>query len=450
MRPRILKFNSRALGSAEALQQAAAIVLQEAPKGAVVMVSALQGCTEGIRDALLLAAQGDLAGSRSLVSSLEDRHRTVARDLHLSEAVLLPWEPLFLRLGTLLEGIALVRELSPRTRDAARAVGDTLAAELFVKLLGGTARAEFRDLREVIRTDGRHGRAHPERPAATGPWSTALQDGAKIVTQASLGQGPDGTTTTLGRGGSDLIATLLGEALGASEVQIWTDVDGILSADPSLVPEARAIPVLSLAEAAALSSFGAETLRTDALAPAARAGFRLVVANTRHPASGRTAIQAEAPLRGRGEVTSVAYKEGVVAVRFPPEHRLEDLAESALRLEEAGCQRFGLLSNPEGALLVLRPEGPASQALLADLEGRGILVERDWAVVAMVGEGLRSDPGAPARLLAPLAGERLGAVLGGSSGASVAFLVPDSRLADLIPALHKGFILDGACAAPCA
>jgi aspartate kinase len=448
MNSRILKFNSRALGSAGSLRQASDIALQEAPRGAVILVSALHGCTEGIRDALSAASRGDLAGARSLLQDLVERHQAIGQDLGLLEAVRPVWEPLFQRLETLLEGIALVRELSPRTRDASRAVGDTLAAELFAKLLPQASKAEFKDLREVFRTDGRHGRARPELSAifkAAKPWAAELRRGARIITQASLGQAPDGATTTLGRGGSDLIATLLGEALEVPEVQIWTDVDGILSVDPSLVPEARPIPALSLAEAAALSSFGAETLRAEALAPAARAGFRLVVANIHHPSAGRTAILREAPRRGAGEVTSVAYKEGVVAVRFPPEHRLEDLVESALRLEEAGCCRYGLLANPEGALLVLRPEGPAAEALLGELEGQGIRVERGWAVVALVGEGLRLDPSAPARLLAPLQGERLGAVLGGSSGASVAFLVPEQRLAELIPILHRCFILDGAC-----
>ena len=441
---RILKFNSRALGSADALRRAAAIVREEAPAGAVIMVSALQGCTEGLREALVLASRGDLAGGRDRLDGLADQHRSIARELGLIDAVHPAWESLFLRLDTLMEGTALVGELTPRTRDAGRAVVDSLAAELFTKLLEDDARAEFRDLREVVRTDGRHGRACPDPPGileAAAPWTDALRGGAHIITQASLGQGPDGATTTLGRGGSDLIATLLGEALGVSEVQIWTDVDGILSADPSLVPEARPIPLLSLAEAAALSSFGAETLRADALAPAARAGIRLVVGNTNHPSAGRTAILPEAPKRSRGEVTSVAYKEGVVAARFPPDHRLEDLLETALRLEEAGCFRYGLLSNPEGALLVFRPETSAAAQLEA-LERSGVILERGWAVVALVGEGLRQDPGAPARLLAPLANERLGAVLG-ASPVSVAFLAPEERLPDLIPALHRCFILEG-------
>ena len=442
MSPRILKFNSRALGSGSALRRACAIVPREAPEGALVLVSALQGGPEAIREALGAAARGDLSAARALLAALVERHRALARELGLPEPQ--AWKHLFERLETLLEGVGLVGELSARTRDAARVVADAAASELFADLLAREAPVLRRDLREVVPTDGRHGRARLDGPAlreAASAWAGLLGQGRHLVSQASIGQGPDGAPTTLGRGGSDLIATTLGEALGADQVQIWTDVDGILSADPSLVPEARPIPALGLAEAAALSAFGAETLWAEALAPTARAGFRLVVGNTLHPETGRTAILAQAPPRARGEVTSVAYKEGVAALRFPPELGLEDLLDAALRLEEAGASRYGLLSSPEGSVLVLRPEGQ-SEALLADLVAKGAVLERGWAVVALVGEGLRQDPGAAARLLAPLAEERLGAVLG-ASPVSVAFLVPEERLPDLIPALHRCFILEG-------
>ena len=452
MAVKVLKFGSSALGDAEACRRAAAIARAELPAGGLLLISCLKGTGEALLESLAAAARGQLPEALTRLQRILAHHRTVAQELGLLERILPSWESEFSRLEALLEGIALVGEATTRTRDAALAIGETLAARLLDHiLLHERFPTEFRDLREVLRTKGRHGHARPDLAAlgaAAEPWRTALQGGARYLSQASVGQGPDGTTTNLGRGGSDLTATLLGEALGAEEVQIWTDVDGILSADPSLVPEARPIPAMSLAEAAALSAFGDKVLHADSLAPAARAGFRLVVANTRRPSASRTTILPESPARARGEVTSVAYKEGVAALRFPPGFSLEELLTLALRLEDAGAHRYGLLSNPEGALLVLRTEGPAAETVLTELADLGITVERGWAVVALVGEGLRLDPGAPARLLAPLVGECLGAVLGGSSGASVAFLVPETRLAKLIPSLHRCFILDGACAAP--
>jgi aspartate kinase len=297
--------------------------------------------------------------------------------------------------------------------------------------------AAFREVREVMRTDARHGRARPDRgalQAACAPWRQALAGGALWVTQGFLGSAPDGATTTLGRGGSDTSATLLGEALGADEVQIWTDVDGVLSADPSLVAQARPIPVMSLREAAALSSYGAKVLHADALAPVSRAGFRLVVANTHRPLGGRTEIRAEAPPRRPGEITSVAYKEGVSCLRQAEEPEL--LFQAATRLLEAGASLYGLLATPDGGLLVARAETAESETVLLDLAASGLSLQVGWAAVALVGEGLRAAPGRALSLLAPLDGEPIAAILAGDTGVSLAFLVPEDRLAELIPRLH--------------
>ncbi len=441
---RVLKFGGSSVGSAEALRRAAALVAQEIPGGGLVVVSALRGATDAILEALAGAARGDLAAARERLAGLRDQHRSVARSLGLLESLGPVWSPLLERLADQLEGTALVAEASPRTRDAALAAGETLSAHLLAGLLAAAGLpARFQDARELLRTDSRHGQARPDLAATragAGPWLEAIGQGAVLVTQGFVGQGPDGATTTLGRGGSDTSAALFGEALGAEEVQIWTDVDGILTADPSLVPEARPIPRMSLAEAAALSAFGAKVLHPDCLAPTARAGFRLRVANTLRPEASRTAILPGPSQRGPGEVSSVAYKEGLVTVRFPPEFPFEELTALVLRVEEAGARRYGLLSHPEGALLVLRPETPAAGRILEDLRAQGLAVEPGWALVALVGDGLRQDPGAVTRLLAPLASERLGAVLTGSQGASVAFLLPEFRLPVLIPLLHRHFI----------
>lgn len=446
----VLKFGGSSVGGAEAIRRAANLIGEEIPAGGLVVVSALKGTTDAILEALAAAAKGDVLEARGRLESVRATHLAVAQALELLEPLAVLWGPILERLGEQLEGAALVGEASPRTRDAALAAGESLSALLLTQLLATEGRpARFRDAREILRTDQRHGQARPDLAAikaSAAPWLEALSRGEILVTQGFVGQGPDGSATTLGRGGSDTSAALLGEALGAEEVQIWTDVDGILTADPSLVPEARPIPRMSLAEAAALSAFGAKVLHPDCLAPAARAGFRLLVANTLRPDASRTAILRSEILRGPGEVSSVAYKEGVVTVRLPPGFGLEDLATLASRLEEAGARRYGLLSHQEGSLLVLRPETAAAESILDGLREKGIAIEQGWALVALVGDGLRQDPGAAARLLAPLSGERLGAVLTGSQGASVAFLVPEERLPVLIPLLHQQFIPETASA----
>jgi len=438
---KVLKFGGSSVGSAEALRRAAAIVHDELPSGGLVVVSALRGTTDRLLEACAAATRGDLPEALALRQAMEDRHHQVAAELGLLEAVRPAWNPLFDRLDQLLTGMAMLGEGTPRGRDAALAVGETLSANLAAHCF----QASFRDVREVMKTDARFGKARPLLEALrteAAPWRAALAEGALWVTQGFLGASPEGITTTLGRGGSDTSATLLGEALDAEEVQIWTDVDGVLTADPSLVPEARPIPQMSLGEAEALSAFGAKVLHADSLAPGGRAGFRLVVANTLRPGASRTEILPHPPLRPAGAITSVAYKEGIHLLRFPASAGLEPPLEAARSLEEAGALRFGLIASPAGTLLAVRPETHAAAEVLGTLAASGLACESGWAVVALVGEGLRTDPVAALRYLAALGQEPVGGLLTGSSTVSIAFLVPEARLAELIPRLH-GHCLQG-------
>jgi aspartate kinase len=441
---KVLKFGGSSVGNAEALRRATSIVHEELPTGGLVVVSALKGTTDQILEACAAAGQGDLTSAHAILTSLQARHLGVATELGHAEAVLPAWEPLFTRLDQLLTGMAMLGEATARARDAALAVGETLSANLAALCFGGV----FREVREVMKTDARFGKARPqlaELRLAAAPWCEAIAGGALWVTQGFLGSSPEGITTTLGRGGSDTSATLLGEALDATEVQIWTDVDGVLTADPSLVKEARPIPQMSLGEAEALSAFGAKVLHADSLAPGGRAGFRLVVANTLRPGASRTVILPVPPARPAGAVTSVAYKEGISLLRFPASAGLEPPLEAARSLEEAGALRFGLIASPAGTLLAVRPETHAAAEVLGTLAASGaasgLTCESGWAVVALVGEGLRADPVAALRHLVALGQEPVGGLLTGSSTVSIAFLVPESRLGDLIPRLHDRCVL---------
>jgi aspartate kinase len=437
---KVLKFGGSSVGSAEGFRRAAAIVAEELPAGGLVVVSALRGTTDSLLEACAAAGRGERALAQDQLAAIQVHHQTVAEELGLAQAVATAWAPLFARLEQLLTGMAMLGEATPRGRDGVLAVGETLSAHLAARCFGG----EFHDVRDVMKTDGRFGKARPLlgplREAAE-PWRQALAKGVLWITQGFLGSSPEGVTTTLGRGGSDTSATLLGEALDAEEVQIWTDVDGVLTADPSLVREARPIPQMSLSEAEALSAFGAKVLHADSLAPSGRASFRLVVANTHRPGASRTVILPVPPARPAGAVTSVAYKEGIYLLRFPASAGLEPPMEAARSLEEAGGLRFGLIASPAGTLLAVRPETHAAAEVLGTLAASGLPCEPGWAVIALVGEGLRTDPVAALRHLAALGHEPVGGLLTGSSTVSIAFLVPESRLGDLIPRLHDRCVL---------
>ncbi len=438
----ILKFGGSSVGSAPALRRAAAIATHELPHGGLVVVSALKGTTDRLLDAALAAGAGDPASARAKAEAIRLHHEEVANELGLASAVEESWTPLFHRLQALLEGMSLFGGAAPRAKDELLSVGETLSARLVAALFAEAGLpARFRDAREALRTDGRHGAARPHLAAtrrAALIWKEELDRGAVFVTQGFIAQGPDGATTTLGRGGSDTSATLLGEALKAGEVQIWTDVDGVLSADPSLVPTARPLSRLSQAEAAALSGFGAKVLHADSLAPASRAGFRLLVANTLKQGGARTEVLAAREAAGEGPI-SVAYKEGLTRLAWPLDAKLPEVLRGVQELEEAGALRYGFISGPEGHVLALRAEG-ASLAVLARLEEEGAEAESGWAVVALVGEGLRADPRPALESLARLEAP-IGALLA-SGGVSVAFLARERSLPALIPALHARCVSD--------
>lgn len=277
------------------------------------------------------------------------------------------WGPLLHRLDALLEGMSLFGGASPRAKDELLSVGESLSARLVAALFVQSGLpARFRDAREALRTDGRHGAARPHLAAtrrAAQVWKEDLDRGAVLVTQGFIAQGPDGATTTLGRGGSDTSATLLGEALKAAEVQIWTDVDGVLSADPSLVPSARPLSRLSQAEAAALSGFGAKVLHADSLAPASRSGFRLIVANTLKAGGARTEVLATRDAEGEGPV-SVAYKEGLTLLRWPLDAKLPEVLRGCRSWRRPEPCAMASSAGPKVTRSLSAPKAPPSPCSL--------------------------------------------------------------------------------------
>ncbi len=433
--PRIQKFSSRLLGDAAGWRAAARVAAEAAEGGSVAVVSVPAGLRTGLAAALDAAGRGEgaaaAAGCRRLLEDVE----SLGRDLGLEGGLPPSAEPLVTRLTELVQGACLVGHASPRTRDAVLGLAGGLGAVLFTALLGVRG-ARARAARGLPAAAGPHGAARP-LPAIR--WMEKPSRGEILVLPGGFGEDADGSVRAYGPGGSDLTAVALGAGWGASEVRIWTADDGIQSADPSLVPGARPLSRLSYGEARALSAFGDRALHPDVLAVASEAGLDLVLANLHRPGR-RTRITVEAPSRPPGSVASVAYKEGLHLLRLPPAASLEGMAGADAELRAAGAQRLGAIAGPEGFLLALRADGAAAVQHLAALADRGAELSAGWALVALVGEGLRATPGAALRLLAPFHRETVGGLLAGSSPISVSFLVPEERLGELVPRLHHRWI----------
>ncbi|HUR29053.1 MAG TPA: aspartate kinase, partial [Planctomycetota bacterium] len=294
----VMKFGGSSLASAERLREVARLVQEAAPSAPLVVLSAIGKTTDKLFHAAQAARDGDLQASLQGAEAIFDSHKDIAAELFGEEVPEPLAEALDARrdeLEQLLRGISMLRELSPRSMDLVASFGERLSTQMLAALLAREEQsAVLFDVRQVLITDARFGRAVPRKDLvqlrAHERLRALLVPGQAVVTQGYIGATEDGATTTLGRGGSDYSAALLGAAVQADEVQIWTDVEGVLTADPRVVPEALPIEELSFAEAAELAAFGAKVLHPATIQPAVEAGIPVTVRHTQRPRGRFTTI----------------------------------------------------------------------------------------------------------------------------------------------------------------
>lgn len=280
----VSKFGGTSVGSAEAIMRSAGIVSKRVTKGLVV-VSATSGTTDLLTKIAAMASTQCIEEVQDLLQKLRSRHEQIANALGLDETTLADLEALLVEAETIAQGMFLLGEASPRSKDQLLSIGERLSSLFFVHALKTLdVDAELFDARHVMITDEKYGCAVPETEAlkrlVNERLSPKINAGKIVVTQGFIGATEEGITTTLGRGGSDYSASLFGEALDAKYVEIWTDVPGIASADPRVVPHAEPIGEISFAEAAELATFGAKVLHPSTLWPAIRQNIPVFVGSS--------------------------------------------------------------------------------------------------------------------------------------------------------------------------
>src|SRR6266849_6024134 len=312
MQPRlqVMKLGGTSVGDAAFIARTVQIIATAAKQnGCVAVVSAMSGVTNRLVEAAKEAQAGNAAEAAAIVNTLRQQHEAAVSSLINSEAerarIRQRMEEVLAEGRRLCEGTALLRELTPRTLDAISSLGERLSAPLVaaaIRELG--VPSESIEATELIVTDAFHGGAEPQMKL-TGEKSQTrlrplLEKGFVPVVTGFIGATTEGQLTTLGRGGSDYSATILGAAMDADEVIIWTDVDGVLTADPRLVPEARTIPVISYREAAELAYFGAKVLHPKTLNPVVQAAIPVWIRNSFAPERPGTKITPEGRSIGGG------------------------------------------------------------------------------------------------------------------------------------------------------
>jgi aspartate kinase len=430
----VMKFGGSSLATPERVRRAADLVRRELPRGPVVVVSASGKTT----DRLAEAARSGIVD----LAAVEDHHRALCAGLEIDFALV---EPLLGQLSELLRGVSLIRELTGRTRDLVLSFGERICARIAAEVLarGGTPAAAVDAFDAGLCTTGEHGRAAP-LPGIDAGIAAALGavDGVPVIT-GFLGRGPDGEITTLGRSGSDFSASIVGAALRAEEVQIWTDVCGVMTCDPGLDGRAESLRELSFEEASELSYFGAEVLHPATLVPAIRAGIPVRVLNTMQPGDPGTRITATRKLTAR-LAKSVVYKEDVALITLASARGTSAVDTLDRAVGALGRLGVGLhMAATSEATVSLVTESGVGRGRLeearAALEGMGrVRIETGKAVICVVGEELAGRAGVLARIFGAVSvlGIKARMVSQAATEINVAFLVDNAEIAPAVRALH--------------
>jgi len=446
----VMKFGGTSVAEADRILGVAEIVRARMDRRPIVVVSALAGVTDLLVQAVAAARRGDLAGLEPILADLERRHRwalagsvETSRDRH---HLSLDVDGLFEDLKEKLRSIRILGEGTPRAADAILAYGETLSARIVASAFQGLGLpAAPLDPRDVLLTDDRFGEAKPDLDGVGTRCleriTPMLEQGQIPILGGFVGATAEGETTTLGRGGSDTSAAVLGSVLDAEEIQIWTDVDGLMSADPRLVPEAHPIPQLSFAEAVELAFYGAKVLHPDSLAPAVRRRIPVRVLNSMRPEAPGTVILDEAPPSSGADVVSVASRPGVRAVRVSSPRMRVDPEFAAGVLGSLSAQQVApdlVVASEVAVDLVL--SGKLDLPRLEECLGRhgDVAVREERAIICAVGSKL-TEGSARRRALEALAEWEPELVGLGGSGVSVTAVIPTPRLSEAVRGLHRRF-----------
>ncbi|PYS33482.1 MAG: lysine-sensitive aspartokinase 3 [Acidobacteria bacterium] len=445
MKPTIMKFGGTSVEDADAFRSVAAIVKSHIAVRPVIVVSALAGFTNALLASVAKAIDGD---ARAATKSLDDyfgRHSSIAEEL-LSvgprQAFELARADTHRQIRQLHKIIAAHPVTSPPLQDEIVAYGEYLSSLLLAAVLreNGLA-ARHVDGRECIRTDDNYGNAAPlsETALATQAKLSPLIEAEMIpVVGGFIGSTKEGATTTLGRGGSDYTAALIGAALEAREIQIWTDVSGVLTADPRVVTAARTIPVLSYQEAAELAYFGAKVLHPKTIQPAVDELIPVRVCNSRAPENPGTLIVSESEATPQA-IKAIAHKNGITTVQVTSARMLGAYGFLRALFEVFDRHRTAVdvVTTSEVSVSLSIDDASALPELIPDLQRLGTVeVEAGRTIVSIIGDGLRNTPGIAARLFSAISDINVSMISFGSSSVNLTFMVDETNAREAIKRLH--------------
>lgn len=450
----VMKFGGTSVGSAEAIRRVCDIVQTRLLQQPVVVTSAVSGITNKLVRLAKLAGEGDKEQSAKLLDEIVLQHETIVQNLGIDgDAEFFPtFHQAVAMLRNAVERIFQNGVLTDELYDGVISIGEFFTANMLPAVMRSMGMAGVSaDSRQMLITDDHFSAARPlfaeSKVQVQKSLVPLVKNGQIPVIQGFIGSTVDGRTTTLGRGGSDYSATLFGAMLEVSLVEIWSDVDGVLTADPSLVPEAHRIRYMSFLEAAELAYFGAKVLHPATLAPAVEHDMTVKVLNSMNPDFDGTAISKHRPtdVQNEGRVKSIAYKEGLTAITVSSGRMLMayGFMSKLFSLFEKYETAVDLVSTSEVTVSLTIDNTKNLSTIIEELEAFAtVKVEKHKAIVCLVGDGLKRAKGVPGQIFGLLQDTHVFLISQGASEINLSFVIEEDDLPKVITRLH-GYFFNG-------
>ncbi len=446
----IMKFGGTSVENARAMENVIKIVHREQKRQPIVVLSAIAGATNDLLKCAQNALEGNLESSIQILNTLLERHVTIAENI-IENRPAYQQAIQFCRrrieeLRNLCQGIAILGELTNRSLDAIASVGERMSSMILTEGMRQRGLgAELVEARSFMITDDHYACAAPlfEEIDAKAPaiFAPLIADGKIPITQGFIGSTAKGVTTTLGRGGSDYSAAIIGAALDAEEIQIWTDVDGVLTADPRIAPKAQKLKIISFQEASELAYFGAKVLHPSTILPAVRKNIPVVVLNSKNPESTGTRIVADPP-KMKVPVKSIASKKGITVINIQSSRMLmaHGFLESIFAVFNRHKTSVDLVSTSEVAVSLTIDSTDQIDNIVAELEKFAeVATYSKKAIVCIVGDQMNSTAGVADRIFGALRDINVIMISQGASEINMSLVIEEDRVTDAVKRLHTEF-----------
>ena len=444
----VMKFGGTSVADAASFENVARIVATARAASPVVVVSAMSGVTDSLLAATTTAIEGNVNDAIALLEKTFQRHEAVARGLLTDSEAENFSSQIKLTSNATARLLPAIQPESTRKaiQDAVVAFGETLSSALLAAVLNerGIA-AQQVDARRCIITNDEYTCAAPliteTFAACQKELRPLLAENVIPVLGGFIAATTSGATTTLGRGGSDYTAALVGAALSADEIQIWTDVTGVLTADPRVVPEAQTVERLSYAEASELAYFGAKVLHPKTIQPAIEGSIPVRICNSRAPEQIGTLVGPQTETTDR-TIKAIAHKSGVTTVQITSARMLGayGFLRALFEVFERHKTVVDVVATSEVSVSLSLDDATALPVIVTELEQLGtVRVEKGCAIVCVVGEGLRGTPGIAARVFSAISNINVTLISQGASSINFTFAIEEDRVEEAVRRLHKEF-----------